>query len=107
MGSNQKGVFLHTPVLDYFLAIKMAKSGLFLVLLLASTVIARPDYDDYGVYGEYDPCSIFFEDADKTFLTDAGLDDVTIAEKLTYGCSEVCNDNRNATGVTPLLLLMS
>lgn len=64
----------------------MAKSGLFLVLLLASTVIARPDdYDDYGVYGDYDPCSIFFEDADKTFLTNAGLDDVTIAEKLTYG----------------------
>ena len=35
--------------------------------------------------GENDNCSIFFEDADKSFLTDRGIDKVTIAEKLTYG----------------------
>merc|ERR1712066_755750 len=99
MVSNHQGVFLYTPLLDYLLPTKMGKRGIFILLALVSTSLARPP-DDYTDDGN-DDCSIFFEDADKSFLTDLGIDDVTIAEKLTYGCSEICNDGRDATGVTP------
>ena len=57
--------------------------------MITECLIRRPfGISCFGTHddgGENDNCSIFFEDADKSFLTDRGIDKVTIAEKLTYG----------------------